>query len=445
MRYLLSAILMMTLISTGHKAFSQRIATDIFLSAESGYVSNIYLNPYVPDWDRSLISVFNAFSPAVQMRWADADNSVSLNGAGYFMSFFGDRDGLSGGYLSSTYRRRLSPTVTARASGGLQTFSGSRYRDVQWLQVGAEWAFSPFAKVELHVGTGWHRVAGLAVSDENGLENGTGNGADNGGGSGADVRNRSDSYRLAMEYWPGYRWRLRAGFFSGLGNITRPGDGFVSSISATHFMRNRMAVTLATGFEQYSQEFQLSPENGIGAPQDGGVMADNGTVVALEDRFHRTTLSASYPVLANVSLTGSAAGLLWFSSQDNEVEPDYQVSVGVQVSLSPKRVRKGVIRSLEWSRRNGGEKIVTLRYSGADRLYITGDFNDWDLPGIPLQKTGRNRFRAELELPDGVHQYKIGVRDNSSLEWLEFPAEVATVSDGFGGMNGRVIIDQKEK
>jgi hypothetical protein len=64
MRYpLLSAILMMTLISTGHKAFSQRIATDIFLSAESGYVSNIYLNPYVPDWDRSLISVFNAFRP----------------------------------------------------------------------------------------------------------------------------------------------------------------------------------------------------------------------------------------------------------------------------------------------------------------------------------------------------------------------------------------------
>ncbi len=405
-------------------ASAQRIQTDIFLSAESGYVSNIYLNPYVTEWDRSLISAFTSFSPAAQVRWADSKNSVSLNGTGYFLHLFDERDGLNGAYLASMYRRRLTSSFSARASGGMHFFSGSRFRNIQWLQIGAEWAFSPFAKVEAHIGTGWQSVAG--IEDE------------------AAERNRNDSYRLGAEYWPGYRWRLRAQFFSGLGNITSPGEAFVSSISATRFMQNRMAIALRTGLEQYSREFQLSPDNGGSQSQDVFGPTGDGSILALEDRFHRTTLTVSYPIRNNVSVTGTAAGLLWFSSEDNDIEPDYQVSAGVQVSFSPKRVRGGVISSLEWNQRDNRKKVVTVRYRGDEHLYITGDFNDWDMPGIPLQKTGRNRFRAELELPSGVHQYKIGVRENGSLEWLDFPGETATVSDGFGGRNGRIIIDHGE-
>jgi hypothetical protein len=429
MRYPLAAIMFATIaiapcILSVQDALSQRIQTDVYLSAETGYGSNIYLNPYVPEWDRSYISIFSAFSPAVQLRWADSKNSVTANATGYFLHLVDERDGWRGGYVSSSYSRRLTSSLLARASGGLNNFSGFRFRNVQWIQAGAEWFFSPFAKAEAHIGTGWQSVEGF--------------------GDEATIRHRNDSYRLGVEYWPGYRWRLRAQFFSGLGNITSPGDGFVSSLSATHFMQNRMAVTLRTGLEQYSQEFQMSPENGPGPIQGGVILADNGTVLTLEDRFHRTTLTVSYPLRENVSVTGTAAGLLWFSSQDDDVLGDYQVSAGVQVAFSPRRVRRGAIRSLEWNRHSNDVKIVTIRYSGDERLYITGDFNDWELPGVPLQKEGRNRYRASLELSSGVHQYKIGVRENDSLEWLEFPNEVATVSDGFGGKNGRIIIDHGE-
>lgn len=427
MRYLFTGLIMTTLMTIGHDAFSQRIGTDVFLTAESGYISNIYLNPYVPDWDRSLVSAFSSFSPAVQVRWSDSKNSVSASGTGYFLHLFDERDGWNGAYLASTYRRRLTSSLSARLSGGVNFFSGSQYRNIQWLQAGAEWAFSPFAKMEAHLGSGWQSVTG-PEEDENP----------------DPVMIRSDSYRLSAEYWPGYRWRFRMQFFSGLSHITSPAEGFVSSVSATRFMRNRLALTLRTGLEQYSQEFRISPENGGASPADGTVQADDGSIVTLEDRFHRTTLSASYPIRNNVSATATAAGLLWFSSEDDDILTDYQVSAGIQVSFSPKRIREGEIRSLEWDQRESREKIVTVRYRGDERLYITGDFIDWEVPGVPLQKTGRNRYRTELDLPAGVYQYKIGIRDNGSLEWLEFPGEVATVSDGFGGKNGRLIIDYGE-
>ncbi len=424
MRFLLAGIIMTTLMTNVNNAYSQRIETDIFLSAESGYVSNIYLNPYVPEWDRSLVSVFSSFSPAVQFRWADSKNSVSASGTGYFLHLFDERNGWSGAYLASMYRRRLTSSLSARVSGGTNYFSGSQYRNIQWLQAGAEWAFSPFAKVEAHLGSGRQSIAGFEDEDTR--------------------RIRNDSYRLGAEYWPGYRWRFRVQFYSGLGHITRPGDGFVSSISASHFTRNRMAVTLRTGLEQYSQEFQMTPESGGGPLQNGTGMIDDGSIITLEDRFHRSTLTVSYPIRNNVSVTGTAAGLLWFSTEDDDILTDYQVSAGLQVSFSPKRIRTGEISTVEWNRRNESEKVVTVRYRGDEQLYITGDFNDWDLPGIPLRRLGRNRFRAELELPTGIYQYKIGIRENGSLEWLEFPGEVATVSDGFGGKNGRLIIDYGE-
>ncbi len=424
MRFLLAGIIMTTLMTNVNNAYSQRIETNIFLSAESGYVSNIYLNPYVPEWDRSLVSVFSSFSPAVQFRWADSKNSVSASGTGYFLHLFDERNGWSGAYLASMYRRRLTSSLSARVSGGTNYFSGSQYRNIQWLQAGAEWAFSPFAKVEAHLGSGRQSIAGFEDEDTR--------------------RIRNDSYRLGAEYWPGYRWRFRVQFYSGLGHITRPGDGFVSSISASHFTRNRMAVTLRTGLEQYSQEFQMTPESGGGPLQNGTGMIDDGSIITLEDRFHRSTLTVSYPIRNNVSVTGTAAGLLWFSTEDDDILTDYQVSAGLQVSFSPKRIRTGEISTVEWNRRNESEKVVTVRYRGDEQLYITGDFNDWDLPGIPLRRLGRNRFRAELELPTGIYQYKIGIRENGSLEWLEFPGEVATVSDGFGGKNGRLIIDYGE-
>jgi len=427
MRYLLTGIIiiMTTLMTIGNSALSQRIATDIFLSAETGYVSNIYLNPYVPEWDRSLVSPFSSISPVVQLRWADGKNSVSVSGTGYFLRLFDERDGWSGAYLTSMYRRRLTSSLSARVSGGVNFFSGARFNNIQWVQTGAEWAFSPFGKLEAHVGTAWQSVAGFEEGED-------------------AVRSRNDSYRLGAEYWPGYRWRLRTQFFSGLGHITSPGDGFASSISATRFMQNRMAVTLRTGLEQYSQEFLMSPENG-GAPLQGSIaLAEDGSLVTLEDRFHRTTFSVSYPMRDNVSVTGTATGLLWFSSEDDDILTDFQVSAGLQVSFSPKRIREGEIGSLEWIERENSGKVVNVRYRGDERLYITGDFNDWELPGVPLQKRGRNRYRAELELPSGVYQYKIGVRDNGSLEWLAFPGETATVSDGFGGKNGRIIIDHGE-
>jgi 1,4-alpha-glucan branching enzyme len=43
--------------------------------------------------------------------------------------------------------------------------------------------------------------------------------------------------------------------------------------------------------------------------------------------------------------------------------------------------------------------------AAADRVNLTGDFNNWDLESIPMKKTKNGEFTASLELEKG-HEYQ---------------------------------------
>ncbi|WP_017720820.1 glycogen-binding domain-containing protein [Kamptonema formosum] len=52
---------------------------------------------------------------------------------------------------------------------------------------------------------------------------------------------------------------------------------------------------------------------------------------------------------------------------------------------------------------------------------LIGDFSDWK--EIPMQKDDRGDFRTEVQLEDGVYQYKFRVQSRSGFrkpdEWVE--------------------------
>ncbi len=449
MKRLLSGIMITGIITifacTSH---GQRIESSLSLSASGGYSSNTYLMPMVPDWDQSETSSFSALIPSASVLLAGEGRSLNMNSTGHIMHISGDRPYRAAALFSSVFRQRITPKLAFRALGGANFYTtpdeAVHYtRNLQWLRAGMEWFITPFAKFEVNGGSTWRGFDSMET--------------------GEPVSIRYDSYGLGLEYWPGFRWQLRADFYSSLDHITDPGKGFYSSVQVARYLRNGLVIRLQTGLEQYSTTFSGSLEAGTGSqasistfPDPGytpatsayGMMAEQLTALAgqsesitFEDRLHRTTLQASRPIGNNITLTGSISGLLWFSDADYDVDPDFQFSAGVRVPISIQRSATGELRSVDWESTQPRDAVLTVRYRGDSRLYITGDFNNWEEPGIPLRKTGRDRYRVKLELTSGMYEYKIIKRDNDQPEWLDLPNQTSTVSDGFGGQNGRVLID----
>lgn len=82
-----------------------------------------------------------------------------------------------------------------------------------------------------------------------------------------------------------------------------------------------------------------------------------------------------------------------------------------------------------------------LTYTQRGTLYLVGDFNNWEAPGIPLEKAGGGLHTTTLVLPPGRYHYKVLRVHNGAQEWLALPPDAFTESDSFGGLNGVFIVD----
>jgi len=80
-----------------------------------------------------------------------------------------------------------------------------------------------------------------------------------------------------------------------------------------------------------------------------------------------------------------------------------------------------------------------LNSPGAERVYLAGDFNDWD-PTARRMKRGRSgdsTFVAWVDLDPGEHQYKYVV----DSAWVCCPKQ-ARIADGLGGENNLVEVPE---
>ncbi|MDG5767553.1 glycogen-binding domain-containing protein [Balneolales bacterium ANBcel1] len=439
---------------------AQRLETGLTLSAHGGYSTNLYLVPQMADWSRTEPMGFTSLRPAGYLLLTSAGRSLSINAAGQLIHLTGDHPDRASVLLSTRFRQRVSSGFSLAGSGGLHVYSASQQyysqtRNMQWLQAEAEWFFNPFTKMEV---TGGSARRSFMVP---GLD--------------TDQSSRYDFYGIGLEYWPGFRWRLRTDFRSSPAHITNPGDGFSTSFSVSRFTGNGAMFLLQTGLEQYSTEFQDAAGSGTASPNTNFQSGLSGSepiypthaatstdtpviqghsffdfsgndptaeeTITLSDRIHRTTLQVTWPLGNQIIMIGTVSGLFWFTSEDHRAKADYHASAGVRVPFSIRRPARGTLRTLTWETSNRDETVLTVRYRGEQVLYLTGSFNDWEDPGIPLRRTGRNRYSTRLDLPPGAYEYKIGRRTSDRLEWVELPEQTPTVQDGFGGTNGMIFID----
>jgi hypothetical protein len=88
------------------------------------------------------------------------------------------------------------------------------------------------------------------------------------------------------------------------------------------------------------------------------------------------------------------------------------------------------------------EVKIFFYYPPAHRVAVTGDFNDWDLDGVPMRASGKpGMWAADLKIPPGVYSYNFIV-DGEIL--LPDPDSPNQMPDGYGGTNSVLLVQGDE-
>jgi 1,4-alpha-glucan branching enzyme len=90
-----------------------------------------------------------------------------------------------------------------------------------------------------------------------------------------------------------------------------------------------------------------------------------------------------------------------------------------------------------------GASSICIEFSHptAVAVAIAGTFNNWKPDTTRMIAVGAGRWRKELVLPPGAHEYLL-VADG---EWIPDPSARETVANSFGGVNSVIRVDVPEK
>jgi hypothetical protein len=81
---------------------------------------------------------------------------------------------------------------------------------------------------------------------------------------------------------------------------------------------------------------------------------------------------------------------------------------------------------------------IYFYYPPARQVAVTGDFNDWNIDGVPMRVAGKpGLWAAELNLPPGVYSYNFIVDGEILLPDPDAPNQMP---DGYGGTNSILLV-----
>jgi hypothetical protein len=84
------------------------------------------------------------------------------------------------------------------------------------------------------------------------------------------------------------------------------------------------------------------------------------------------------------------------------------------------------------------EVKIFFYYPPAQKVAVTGDFNDWDVNGVPLKAAGKpGLWETDLRLPHGTYSYNFIV-DGELL--VPDPNALNQMPDGYGGTNSILLV-----
>jgi 1,4-alpha-glucan branching enzyme len=83
----------------------------------------------------------------------------------------------------------------------------------------------------------------------------------------------------------------------------------------------------------------------------------------------------------------------------------------------------------------GKPKTKKVRFNlfapDAERVFLAGDFNNWDVNNLPMKKANKGTWEVSFALPPGRHEYRFWVDG----VWHDDPNAQERVENPFGSQN----------
>jgi 1,4-alpha-glucan branching enzyme len=102
-----------------------------------------------------------------------------------------------------------------------------------------------------------------------------------------------------------------------------------------------------------------------------------------------------------------------------------------------KRKDKGETRKMansvqkETIKKNGKKVEFSLSAPEAKEVFLTGEFNHWDIRSMPMKRGKDGNWKAQTTLPPGRYEYKF-IADN---HWVEDSPAAELAANSFGTKN----------
>lgn len=421
MRIVLVAVMLLLSIST--ELCAQEWQTVFTLDSRLGYSTNTYLNPYYGEWDRSQNVGYGVLSGIAQTSWFDDKNIFDLTGVAVVEPLFESAGTWKGGLGLLSYRRKITPSFSAGIEGGGSYFNSSFTRSMLWVQPKLVWSVTPFSQLKVKAGSNFRSYQNYMVDSVS-----------------TSVNNRSDLYAVEFETYPNFNWKFSSGFYGNMGAFPAIQEGFSTFVALSRLFRKGSKIRVKMGFEQYQNQQTVTTGGGGGFPPVGGGPGETTETISETNRIFRLGVEGSIPISKQISAFLNAEGLRYSATSYDQSINDVQVSGGIRLALQPnsRKKDKGNV-SPDWNS-NDNVQQVEIRYSGDGRLYLVGDFNNWNRPGVPLVNVEKDFYRAEIELQPGSYEYKILKVEQGEESWIDFAENTYTVDDGFDGQNALLLV-----
>ncbi len=389
------------------RARAQVVQTTAGVDANIGVQSNPYLDPLLGEWDPTSDPPFAAVTPIGVLGWTASGWNVQTYARARLYPRRTDIPLAAFWQIGAQVGRPLADRWQVGMSGGYQQYSLNARRTTAWLVPSVQWTPLRYTTLTFRVGASRRWVETFdPVQKQTSLL--------------ATVSGQSwltDRLRASLQLY-------MSDGQSSTSSLTYGGTGATSGIryDLTGAISTRVQLTVE----------QLTTDA-------------TSTTAGRNDLITRSDIAVEWTVQSRVTVYSEVQGLV--GSLAGQRRTDGRIATGVRLRWN-RTLYDGTEppAGQQFCHRTERGIQFRIRRDWDGGFYITGEFNGWEMPGVPLSPVdgADNLYQATLPVAMSRFEYRIHHKPtdsgpNESPQWIDLPTSVPTTQDAFGGENALCV------